>query len=102
MRSSRMHSRWVRPMNPTKFIEASTLGGPGLDGYMFRGDTYCESCAGSIIHRIAPILAPRIQDVASPEFHDSDCVPQPIFFGEAEYPVTCCTCGAYLYGKKET
>jgi ribosomal protein S27E len=70
------------------------LGGPGLCGYAFRADTYCVPCGQEHIN-----TAP--QDYFSDSRSlDTDHVPQPIFFGEADTAQHCADCGEYLYGPK--
>lgn len=71
------------------------MGGPGLNGYAYKADTYCVECARTIIQeQVAPFLH------AIPEYlhTDTDHVPQPIFFGDTDRAVHCCHCGEYLYG----
>jgi len=66
-------------------------GGPGLDGYVYRGELYCIPCGSEIIAQ-GPDVVP------DEDAYDSDVTPQPIFFGEHELPQHCSQCGAYLYG----
>lgn len=68
------------------------LGGPGLDGYAYCADVYCVPCGRDIIQR-----APQAVFSDSRAL-DSDCLPQPIFFGEHETTQHCADCGTYLYG----
>ena len=68
------------------------LGGPGLNGYAFRADTYCVDCGQELI-RI------REQDEwCDLDASDSEVVPQPIFFGEHDVAQYCAKCGEYMYG----
>ena len=69
------------------------LGGPGLDGYAYNADTYCVPCGQRIIENL-----PR-EDYGDLDACDSEQVPQPIFFGEADSAQHCDTCGEYLYGE---
>jgi hypothetical protein len=68
------------------------LGGPGLDGYVFHGDLYCEACGQRFIEAL-----PHAQ-YHEHDAQDSDIVPQPIFFGESDIAQCCNDCGEYLYG----
>jgi hypothetical protein len=68
------------------------LGGPGLDGYTYCADVYCVPCAHEIIRTL-----PR-EVYSDLEARDSDAVPCPIFFGEADTAQHCGDCGEYLYG----
>lgn len=70
------------------------LGGPGLNGYAYKADVYCEDCAGNIIDDLAKVHFNA--DDAPPE--DTDTFPQPIFFGESDIKMSCAECGEYLYG----
>ena len=65
-------------------------GGPGLQGYAYRADIYCEDCIKEVFTDEGPW--------DESEFMDSTIVPQPIFFGEHEEPQHCAQCGEYLYG----
>jgi len=71
------------------------LGGPGLDGYAYCADVYCVACGQSIIEAL-----PR-EEYDEVESRDSETVPQPILFGEADTAQHCGECGAYLYGPQE-
>lgn len=82
-------------MDRQEFIRECTMGGPGLDGYAYRADTYCENCTLTILQEITVV------EPSSPLFSDSEAVPQPIFFGEAEQSTHCGNCGEYLYGEDE-
>lgn len=70
------------------------LGGPGLDGYSYQADVYCETCAKEIGEEV--FAGDRRFDWI--DFCDSDQVPQPIFFGESDCAQHCGACGEYLYG----
>lgn len=76
-----------------------TLGGPGLDGYAFNADVWCTDCAHHILFGMAE--RGELPDPDSPEFSDSDCIPQPIFFGESDSPQFCSGCGDHLYGEEQ-
>ena len=69
------------------------MGGPGLDGYVFRSEIYCPDCMEEIFQESGPWNWDN--------FRDSEEVPQPIFFGESDCPVYCARCGEYLYGPKD-
>jgi ribosomal protein S27E len=71
------------------------LGGPGLDGYTFRAEAYCRQCGQALIEAL-----PR-DDYCDTESLDSEVVPVPIFFGEADTAQHCGDCGEYLYGETE-
>jgi len=68
------------------------LGGPGLDGYAFCADTYCVECGQSHLLKIPQEYFSDSRSL------DTDHVPQPIFFGEADTAQHCADCGEYLYG----
>ena len=70
-------------------------GGPGLCGYAYQADIYCEDCARSLTFDEPNWRWDWI------EFCDSERVLQPVFFGESDYAVHCATCSEYLYGPKE-
>ena len=71
------------------------LGGPGLGGYAFHADVYCVRCSHDIIRELP-------QEVYSDyRARDSEEVPQPVFFGEADSAQHCGKCGVYLYGPQE-
>lgn len=79
-------------------IKDALMGGPGLNGYTYRADTYCVPCGREIICSLfAPprVINGEISDLA---FTDSDALPQPIFFGESDFAQHCGSCGIYLYG----
>ena len=84
-------------MTTTSKVKASEAfkGGPGLDGYAYRASIYCENC-------IQEIWKPEKDEYEWWEFQDSERVPQPIFFGESDYPQHCEECGEYLYGGNES
>lgn len=67
---------------------------PGLDGYAFQSDVYCLDCAASQLENLAGDFPMTDLDLAM----DSEKVPTPIFFGEADHAVHCADCGLYLYG----
>ena len=80
-------------------IHEATLGGPGLRAYAYRADVYCPDCARAIIEALAPELAGELDDgTEDPLFSDSDTLPQPCFFPEADTAQHCADCGEYLYG----
>lgn len=68
------------------------LSGPGLDGYAYLAAVYCVPCGHALIEAL-----PR-DHYSDAEAHDSECVPVPIFFGEADSAQHCDDCGEYLYG----
>lgn len=81
-------------------LDAATMGGPGLDGYAYCADVYCVACGEAICEELdrAGKLADPDTDWTS--FCDSDCQPQPIFFGESpDCEQYCGECGAYMYGE---
>ena len=86
-------------MTPEELIHEATLGGPGLDGYAFNADVLCRNCAEKYIHEHAKELAKKIESTDDPSFQDSEVIPQPIFFGEADSAQHCGDCGEYLYGE---
>lgn len=71
------------------------LGGPGLDGYAYQADCYCVACGQELIRTLPQDL------FADSRGRDSDCVPQPIFFGEADTAQHCGECGEYMYGYEQ-
>lgn len=83
------------------FLYECLLGGLGLQGYAYQADVYCVDCAYAIIHALAPKVAGILNGTDDPLFADSETVPQPIFFGEADYAQHCAECGEYLYGPEE-
>jgi len=85
-------------MKANEFISECTRGGPGLDGYAWRSDLYCTDCGRAIVREIAPALAPTLEDTTDPLYHDSDVVPQPVFFLESDCREYCAACGEYMYG----
>ncbi len=89
-------------MTVEDLLEESTKGGPGLDGYAYNADVYCESCAEDLMRELAPKVAPTLDSTDDPEFRDSETWPQPIFFGEADTKQHCGDCGEYLYGEDES
>jgi hypothetical protein len=68
-------------------------GGPGHDGYAYNAAVYCVDCGQDIARKLYPEM--------SDGFEDSESFPQPIFFGEADCPQNCDSCGEYLYGQSE-
>ena len=86
-------------MQKEELIAECLKGGPGLNGYIFNGDTYCEDCAAKLLEAMAERTAWQIEDTEDPLFSDSETIPQPIFFGESDSPQYCCKCNDYLYGK---
>ena len=84
-------------MTKENLINEATLGGPGLDGYSYRADIYCVDCGEDIIDKIADKVAPQLEDTNNPLFSDSETLPQPIFFGEADCEQHCGSCGEFLY-----
>lgn len=83
-------------MRPNELVRLATLGGPGLCGYAYNADLYCEDCAWHIIRDLAADLAAQLDTDDLPT--DTDTLPQPIFFGEHDLPQYCEGCGDYLYG----
>lgn len=79
-------------MTETYGIKDALLGGPGLDGYSYRADVYCIADGRRLIENIFRI-GTRLDWQT---FTDSERVPQPIFFGESDYPEQCATCGELL------
>lgn len=71
------------------------LGGPGLDGYAYRADTYCVTCGYKIIEDL-----PK-NEFTDLEAGDTEQVPCPIFFGESDVAQHCADCGDYMYGEQE-
>ena len=65
------------------------LGGPGLDGYAYKADTYCVDCGQEIIRELYPTWDGS---------EDTDYWPAPIFFGESDTAQHCAKCGEHLYG----
>jgi len=65
-------------------------GGPGLSGYAWKADIWCEDCVKEVFNQEGPFT--------ESEFKDSEVVPQPIFFGEHDTPQYCVKCNKYLYG----
>lgn len=84
-------------MKTTELIRQATLGGPGLDGYSYRADVYCVECGEKIIGETADKVAPQLENTDNPLFSDSETLPQPIFFGEADCEQHCGSCGEFLY-----
>ena len=82
-------------MKTYQFISEAIRGGPGLDGYAYQADVYCETCGEEIIRSIADKVAPTVDEVS--ETTSEEC-PQPIFFGESDSPQHCAECGEFLYG----
>jgi hypothetical protein len=78
-------------------IDDAMGGGPGLDGYAYSADIYCEACGEALIEQVFE-LKPEMDEL---EFNDSEECPQPIFFGESDGPQHCGACGRYLYGEDE-
>lgn len=80
-------------------LRDALLGGPGLDGYAYCADTYCVDCGRDIT--LAVYARRNGRPIPYPEAQDSDEVPQPIFFGDADYAVHCSDCGEHLYGEDD-
>ena len=76
-------------------LEELTAGGPGLNGYAYRGDVYCVRCGRATIKHLFEVgdLPPTLD-----RCDDTERCPRPIFHGESDYPQHCANCGAYLYG----
>ncbi len=83
-------------MKASTLISVAHLGGPGLDGYAYKADTYCIVCGKDLITELAEELAPKLNSFDDPEFRDSEFIPQPIFFGEADTPQHCGRCDKLL------
>lgn len=89
-----------RVSNMSANLKDALMGGPGLDGYAFRADVYCVDCGRKAIREVfAELPNGEIDDLL---FQDSETVPQPIFFGEADCAQHCGDCGEYLYGTEES
>lgn len=87
-------------MRRREFIRACTMGGPGLNGYAYNADTYCEDCGEKIAREIAGKVAHKLTSTDDILFRDSETCPQPIFFGESpDGEQNCGDCGAYMYGE---
>ena len=82
----------------TLSLREALLGGPGLDGYAYSADTYCVSCGQAATETV---YATHPDGIPYPEAQDSETVPQPIFFGEADRAVHCAECNEYLYGSDD-
>jgi len=85
-------------MNRATFLRECLIGGPGLNGYVYQGSHFCADCASDIAHEIPNEVVAKIESVEDCAFQDSETVPQPIFFGEADLPIRCETCDEFLYG----
>lgn len=80
-------------------VYAEYRGGPGLVGYAYKADTYCEDCNWDVLKRAVETAEVKaLEGINDPCFYDSETLPQPIFFGESGDPVHCSDCGEYLYG----
>lgn len=77
-------------------LESALLGGPGLDGYAFQADVYCIQCGREITE---DVFLEFPSGIPYPDAEDSEVLPQPIFFGEADSPRFCASCEEYLYGE---
>ena len=86
-------------MNRNTFLAECFKGGPGLVAYAYRAAVYCPCCAERIARDIPAAELP--ESIDSPEFGDSEHVPQPVFFGESDTAQHCEECGEYLYGEEE-
>jgi ribosomal protein S27E len=84
-------------MAETYTLKDALMGGPGLDGYAYQADVYCAACGEKVARKIFD--ACPAMDWG--RFCDSEQVPQPIFFGEADSEQHCADCGEYLYGTDE-
>lgn len=80
-------------------LKDALLGGPGLDGYAYCADVYCVDCGHAIIEEVYAELDRR--SLTALEAGDSEVIPVPIFFGEADSAQHCGRCGSYLYGENE-
>lgn len=81
-----------------QFLADAVKAGPGLDGYAYNADVYCVPCARKICEDLAE--EGKLADPGTLEFSDSECQPQPIFFGESpDCAQHCGECGEYLYGE---
>ena len=87
-------------MKADTLIRKGTMGGPGLDGYVYCSEVYCVPCGEAIYREVATKVAPTLTGTEDVLFSDSETVPQPIFFGESDYPQHCEKCGEYLYGEE--
>ncbi len=81
-------------MTKEEFLKEAITKGPGLDGYAYRADVYCVECGEKIIRGLVESCGDEIP-ILSP---DSEDIPQPIFFGEADTRQYCKECETYLYG----
>ena len=90
-------------MTPEEFVEECLKGGPGLSGYAYQADIYCEDCIRNVIMEelFEMKIHKSIKSTDDCEFSNSEVVPQPIFFGESDHKQHCCVCGEYLYGGNE-
>jgi len=77
-------------------LKQALSGGPGLDGYAYNADVYCVDCGQDIVRAVFKAAQTPFDDV---RFCDSEELPQPIFFGEADSAQHCAECGEYLYGE---
>ena len=84
---------WTRP----QFIAECFRDGPGLSGYVYHADTWCADCARAEAEALPDSAVPTSED--DPRWRDSDHVPQPVFFGEADRACHCAKCGEHLYGE---
>ena len=82
----------------TLSLRSALLGGPGLDGYVYNADTLCVPCGRAATEAT---YAAYPNGIPYPEAQDSETVPQPIFFGEADRAVHCAECNEYLYGSDD-
>lgn len=64
----------------TYSLKDALMGGPGLDGYAYRGDTYSIEKGRQIIRELWQWRGGK--DWSELEFQDSEVLPQPIFFAE--------------------
>ena len=79
-------------------LHDALLGGPGLDGYAYQADVYCVPCGQDIT---VTVFKDHPDGISFPEAQDSEVVPQPIFFGEADTAHHCAECQEYLYGEED-
>lgn len=81
----------------TYCLKDALMGGPGHDGYAYQAAIYCVPCGRDIARKVFE-GAPIVDDMT---FNDSEAVPQPVFFGEADSAQHCDSCGKYCYGPQD-
>ena len=77
-----------------RFREELKQGEPGIQGYLFRSDTYCPSCGQEVIDMLLNEgkIGPPGPNENTEWTHDSDVVPQPLMFVPPGTE-TCTMCG---------